>query len=183
MAFNIQEIRSQLLFDGARPSHFQVTIQNPVNNTGDLKTPFMCRASNIPPSTINFINVSYFGRKIKVAGDRTFDEAWTVTIMNDEDFLIRNAMEDWMSSINSHEENLREFASASPLLYKSQAQVTQFSKTGIPIREYTFYGIFPTSLGNIQLDWETNDQIEVFDVEFAYDYWEVTGGVTGNSTA
>ena len=128
------------------------------------------------------IEVPYFGRKIKVAGDRTFAE-WTVTIINDEDFLIRNAMEQWSNSINSHAGNIREFGSASPLLYKSNAQITQFSKTGVPIREYTFNGMFPTEVSAIEMAWETTDAIEEFTVTFQYDFWEVSGGITGNSTA
>ena len=182
MAFNIQEIRSQLVLGGARASLFQVQISNPANGAGDIKVPFMVKAAQIPASTTGVIEVPYFGRKIKVAGDRTFAE-WTVTIINDEDFLIRNAMEQWSNSINSHAGNIREFGSASPLLYKSNAQITQFSKTGVPIREYTFNGMFPTEVSAIDMAWETTDAIEEFTVTFQYDFWEVSGGVTGNSTA
>ena len=182
MAFNIQEIRSQLVLGGARASLFQVQIANPANGAGDIKVPFMVKAAAIPASTLGSIEVPYFGRKIKVAGDRTFAE-WTVTIINDEDFLIRNAMEQWMNSINSHAGNIREFGSASPLLYKSNAQITQFSKTGVPIREYTFNGMFPTEVSAIEMAWETTDAIEEFTVTFQYDFREVSGGVTGNSTA
>lgn len=182
MAFNIQEIRSQLALGGARNSLFQVQIANPANGAGDVKVPFMVKAAQIPASTLGMIEVPYFGRKIKIAGDRTFAE-WTVTVINDEDFLIRNAMEQWMNSINSHAGNIREFGSASPLLYKSNAQITQFSKTGVPIREYTFNGMFPTEVSTIEMAWETTDAIEEFTVTFQYDFWEVSGGVTGNSTA
>jgi hypothetical protein len=182
MAFNIQEIRSQLALGGARASLFQVQIANPANGAGDVKVPFMVKAAQIPASTLGMIEVPYFGRKIKIAGDRTFAE-WTVTVINDEDFLIRNAMEQWMNSINSHAGNIREFGSASPLLYKSNAQITQFSKTGVPIREYTFNGMFPTEVSAIEMAWETTDAIEEFTVTFQYDFWEVSGGVTGNSTA
>jgi len=182
MAFNIQEIRSQLALGGARASLFQVQIANPANGAGDIKVPFMVKAAQIPASTLGMIEVPYFGRKIKIAGDRTFAE-WTVTVINDEDFLIRNAMEQWMNTINSHAGNIREFGSASPLLYKSNAQITQFSKTGVPIREYTFNGMFPTEVSTIEMAWETTDAIEEFTVTFQYDFWEVSGGVTGNSTA
>lgn len=182
MAFNIQEIRSQLALGGARNSLFQVQIANPANGAGDIKVPFMVKAAQIPAATLGVVEVPYFGRKIKIAGDRTFAE-WTVTIINDEDFLIRNAMEQWMHTINSHADNIREFGSASPLLYKSNAQITQFSKTGVPIREYTFNGMFPTEVSTIDMAWETTDAIEEFTVTFQYDFWEVSGGVTGNSTA
>ena len=153
MAFNVNEIRSQLTLGGARNSLFQVQFQNPANGAGDLKVPFMVRTAQIPSSDLGIIEVPYFGRKIKLAGDRTFAD-WTVTVINDEDFLIRNAMEEWSNQINSMQGNLRGFGAASPLLYKSTAEVTEFSKTGAPIRTYKFNGIFPTEISPIEMSWE-----------------------------
>jgi len=180
MAFNVNEIRSQLTLGGARPTLFQVTIQNPANSVGDLKTPFMVQAAQIPAATLGTIEVGYFGSKVKLAGDRNFD-VWTVTIMNDEDFLVRNAMEQWSNTINSFQGNLRGFGASSPLLYKSQAQVIQYSKTGVPIRTYNFDGIYPVEVSPIELDWNSQDTIELFTVTFQYDYWEVSAGITGNA--
>jgi hypothetical protein len=179
MAFNINEMRSQLAGGGAKGSLFQVQITNPVSGAGDLKTPFMVQASQIPESTLGTIEVPYFGRKIKLAGDRTFAQ-WTVTVINDEDFLIRNAMEAWSAAINSHQGNLRGFPNASPLNYKSQAQVVQYSKTGEILRTYQFNGIYPQSVASIPVDWNTTDDIERFDVTFDFDWWEVVGGTTGD---
>ena len=174
MAFNINEIRSQLVLGGARSALFQVRINNPANGAGDLKSPFMIKASQLPASAIGFVEVPYFGRKFKIAGNRQF-APWNVTVINDEDFLIRNAMEEWMNAINSHVENLREFAADGPSDYKTDATVTQFSKTGAPIREYKFVGIFPTDLAEIPVSWESIDEIQQFDITFQYDYWTVSG--------
>ena len=179
MAFNINEIKSQLALGGTRPSLFQVTLTNPVNAAADLHFPFMCRAAQMPASTLGMIEVPYFGRKIKIAGDRTFAE-WTVTLINDEDMIIRNAMEEWSNNINSHLGNLRSFGTASPTLYKANATVTHFGKTGLPLRSYTFNGLFPTEVSPIDLDWNTTDTLEEFTVTFQYDHWEVAG-ITGNA--
>lgn len=180
MAFNINEIKSQIVLDGARPALFQVTLQNPANAAADIKMPFMCEATALPQAEVGQIPLSYFGRQIKLAGDRTFAD-WQITVINDEDFLIRNAMEQWSNQINTLQGNVRTFGGASPSLYKSQAQVTQFSKTGVPIRTYQFNGIWPTVISDIPVAWETQNQIERFTVTFAVDYWEVSGGVTGNA--
>lgn len=180
MAFNVNEIKSQLILGGARPSLFQVTIQNPANSVADVRVPFMVRATSIPPADLGVMEVPYFGRRIKLAGDRKYG-AWQVTVMNDEDFLIRNAMEEWSNRIQSFEGNVRAFGSASPLLYKATAQVVQFSKTGVPIRTYQFNGIFPQEISGMGLDWAEQDRIEEFNITFAYDFWEVSGGITGNA--
>lgn len=172
MAFNINEMRSQLVYGGARQNLFQVRINNPANASGDLKTPFMVQAAQIPESQLGVIPVFYFGRQMKLAGDRTFGD-WTVTVINDEDFLIRNAMEEWSNRINRLERNVRDINR-----YKSNATVIQYAKDGTKIREYKFNGIFPSIISPIDLDWASTDQIESFQVTFSYDYWTVSGGTT-----
>jgi len=181
MAFNINEFQGAMKLGGARNSLFQVTISNPVSGIADAVFPFMCRTASLPSSTVAKIPVKYFGRDVNFAGNRTFDD-WQVTILNDEDFLIRHAIEQWSNSINSMKTNLRDFESSSPVLYKADAQVTQFSKTGVPVRVYNMVGMFPILVSEIALDWSNADTIEEFTVTFAYDYWQVTGGVTGTIT-
>jgi len=180
MAFSINDIRAQLALGGARPSLFQVTITNPINPAADLKVPFLVEAAAIPPSNLGLIEVPYFGRRIKIAGERTF-EPWTVTVINDEDFLIRNAMEQWSNSINSLEGNITTLGSGAPALYKSQATVTQFGKAGELLRIYQFNGLFPQAISEMALNWADGDAIERFTVTFQYDNYEVVGGSTGNA--
>jgi hypothetical protein len=178
MAFNINEMRAGLALGGARPTLFRVELTNPVNNVSDSIAPFLIRATTLPSSTINPIEIPYFGRKIKIAGDRTFD-TWAVTVMNDEDFRIRHTMEQWHNQINSLQTNLNLNADSSPSNYKSTALVTQYGKDGAELRRYKFNGIFPTEISTIDLDWDSTDQIENFSVTFAYDWFEIDGGNTG----
>lgn len=181
MAFNITGFQGQLALGGARPNLFQVTIDNPVDRGAFIKTSFMVKAAQIPAATLGVAPVQYFGREVKLAGNRTFED-WTVTILNDEDFLVRDGMERWSNAINGLETNLRSVSLATTAQYKTNATVTQFSKTGLPIRSYNFVGIFPTSITAIDLDWGTNDTIEEFQVTFAYDYWQAGEGVVGQVT-
>jgi len=180
MPFNITEFQSALFGGGARPSLFQVTIQNPVAPISNLKTPFMVQSAQIPESTLNVIPVNYFGRQVKMAGNRTFAD-WTVSIINDEDFLIRDGMERWSNAINGLRTNLRTARFATTAQYKTNAVVTQYSKIGIALRNYNFIGLFPASVSPIQLDWGQDD-VERFDVTFSYDYWEAGEGIVGQVT-
>ena len=175
MAFNIQDIKSQLTGGGARQNLFQVRITNPANGSADIKVPFMVQASSIPAAGLGTITIPYFGRQIKLAGDRQYGP-WEVQVINDEDFKIRNAMEEWSNKINRFQGNIRELAN-----YKSQAQVIQYGKDGRILREYEFVGIWPNQVAEIGLNWADNDTIETFGVSFEYDYWRVSGGTTGNS--
>ena len=170
MAFNINQFKSELVGGGARPTLFQCQITNPISPAADIKVPFMVTSAGIPESTVGQYIVPYFGRQVKYAGDRTFAD-WTVQIINDEDFAIRNAMEEWMNFINSHDSNSRGL----PQQYKSTGQITQFSKDGSPLRTYVFEGMFPIQVEGIQMDWSATDTIEQFSVTFQYDLWRVEG--------
>lgn len=180
MAFNINEMRSQLTGGGAKSALFRVQIQNPVLGAADAIAPFMIKAASLPASTLGSYEVGYFGRKIKYAGDRTF-EPWDVTVINDENFAVRNSMEAWMNAINSHETNLRLFGTSSASEYKTQAQITQYSKTGDVLRVYNFNGLFPTLVTPIEMNWDNTDAIEEFNVTFQYDWWNIAGGITGDA--
>ena len=174
MAFNIEAFKNQgLQFGGARSSLFAATIVNPFAEVANAKIPFQCTSAEIPASTLANLVVPYFGREVKVAGNRTYAD-WTPTIINDEDFVVRNAMETWIHRINSPVSNLRDVSATLQSGYKTTATVTQFSKVGAPLREYKFIGIFPTDVSSIAVDWST-DAIENFTVTFAYDYWTVSG--------
>jgi hypothetical protein len=92
--------------------------------------------------------------------------------INDEDFNVRNAFEQWMDALNSHSLNVRNPAAYNQLLYTTEAKVTQFSKSGAPLKTYKFVGLFPTDVSPIELDWGSNDAIEEFGVTLAYQFWE-----------
>ena len=93
---------------------------------------------------------------------------------------IRNAMEQWSNAINSAQGNVTTAGGTAPSLYKSNAQVTQYSKDGSILRVYNFVGIYPTEIAAIDLAWDS-EAIQEFGVTFQYDYWEVVGGTTGDA--
>lgn len=177
MAFNINTFRSSLSGDGARPTLFEVLINFPSTIAGAYpieQSAFQCKASNLPASTIGMIEVPYFGRKIKVAGDRTFDD-WTCTFINDENFNIRNALEYWsnaMDQLSTNNQRKRiNGADQNPYSYVANITINQYGKQGEIVKEYTLVNAFPTSVGQIDVSWENNDQIEEFDVQWTYDYF------------
>lgn len=182
MAFNVNQFRTQLQGDGARPNLFEVELSFPSYVQGRAvaaaKSTFMVKTAALPGSTLGMVTVPYFGREVKVAGNRTFAD-WSVTILNDEDFVIRNAMESWVRGINENVTNLRQAVARTSQQYGVDAVVTQFSKTGQRLKRYRFVGMFPTDISQIDLDWGSNDTIEEYTVNFAYQYWEsVDRGVT-----
>lgn len=174
MPFNISTFKENgLVYGGARPSLFNVFLSVPTGIGIDLvsvdKFRFVCRTAELPESTVGSIDIPYFGRRIKVAGERNF-ASWGVTVMNDEDFSVRAMFEAWSNAINRMVANVRDPA-LSAEQYKVDMEVFQYGKDGSTIRSYKLIGAFPTQIGAISLGWETQNAIEEFSVNFEYDYW------------
>ena len=195
MAFAVTEFKSNLKHGGARPSLFRVEFDYPSGITTRPNPPdqasFLVKTATIPASTVGSFDVFYHGKAIHVAGDRTFD-TWDTTIINDEDFGIRNTLESWMAAISDHSLNTRDksvFATSGDQAegdsakYKSTLQVQQLSKAGEDLRTYIFKGAWPSTLSAINLDWSTASEIEEFTCTWVYDSWSVAGNPASSSTS
>ena len=149
--------------DFARPNLFEVEI--PVLGKDFA---FKCKASTMPPANVEKIPVGYQNRKINVAGDRTYDD-WNVTIYNDSKHLTRQAILDWQNLAHGMAD---EITGATPADYKQTAIVRQFDRDGQTVtKEYTVTGLWPTVVGEIALDWDSNNEIQTFETTFALDWW------------
>jgi hypothetical protein len=183
---NLHNFKNTLRGGGARPNLFECSIPSfPAgisqgaqlwNATAQRDFRFLCKAAQLPASTVAEVPVPFRGRILKVAGDRTF-EPWTVTIINDEAFNLRSAFEGWMNSINdlSHATGV-----TNPASYMTNAFVVQLgrgkareakthpknNKQQQVLRSYKFTGIFPTEVGAIDLSYDSTDTIEEFTVTF-----------------
>ena len=190
---SISDFKGQLVGGGARPNLFEVQLANipgVTNWQGDTATSFtyLCKAAALPASTIANIDVPFRGRIFKVAGDRTI-ETWSVTVINDESFKLRNAFEEWMQLIAKLDNNL---GATLPESYMTDASVYQLGRGSSAssqdssgnensvLKEYKMQGIFPTSLAAIDLSYDTGDTIEEFTVEFQVQSFQpVSGGPNG----
>ena len=180
MSHSIEKIKSTLKGGGARPNLFQVNLTSFPGGADYDSDEFsiLCKAAQLPASNIASIDVPFRGRIFKVAGDRTFD-TWTVTVINDNDFKIRTAMEAWMQFTGQYADGS---GATDPASYQVNADVIQFARqatalqkvdtTGLAnAKQYRFYGIFPTNISAIDLSYDTGDTIEEFTVEIQVQYW------------
>jgi len=202
----ITNFKSRMQGGGARPNLFEVDIPAFPTAATDSEFParwqnqeqetfrFLCKSAALPASNIAPIDVPFRGRILKLAGDRTFD-TWTVTIINDEDFLIRTQFEAWMNAISKLD---NASGATNPSSYMTDAYVYQLgrgynagrfsttsdetdqangsgNKPSPQLKTYRFYDIFPTNVSQIDLSYDTGDTIEEFTVEFQVQYWELPG--------
>jgi hypothetical protein len=174
--------------NGVRANLFEVSFAFPsgASQSGDQTlASYMCKAAALPASNLGVIEVPYRGRTVKIAGDRTFD-TWTATFINDRDFKLRAAFEKWMQGINYHEKNTADYYSAGTTgttSYTTDLIVKQLARegqSGVQLATYKLIGCFPTNISQIDLAYDSNDQIEDFTVEFQLQYW--TRGSADNET-
>ena len=188
---SIEEFKAVLQGGGVRPTMFQVEMAFPdavvVDPTqSDNEGTYLIKAAQLPAANIGFVEVPFRGRKLKVSGDRTFDD-WTVTITNDVSFGLRKGMEKWSELI----QNMNFALGANELNdYFATATVRQLDRDGNQLRAYKFEGIWPTEVAAIGLDFDSTDQVEEFDVTFKVQYWAaidigdpISSGVPINPTA
>ena len=182
---SIEDFKAVLQGGGVRPTMFEVELTFPdsVVQDSNLMTrdgTFLIKAAGLPASSIGEIPVPFRGRKLKVSGDRVFED-WSITVINDVSFGLRNAMEEWSEKIQHHNHAL----GATELSeYFSSAIVRQLDRDGSQLRAYRFEGIWPKAIDQIDLDFESTDTVEQYGVTFAVQYWAATktGDPTVSST-
>ena len=167
----IEDFKSKLTGGGARPNLFRVTLAWPNSSSLDHeRASFLIKGAALPASIIGTIEVPFRGRKLKIAGDRTF-ESWTITVINDNNMVIRTAFENWMNLINAHSANVSAYVGNQSLGYMAQMQVQQLDRAENVLKEYTFIDAYPINIQAIELSYDTTDAIEEFTVEMNYQYW------------
>jgi hypothetical protein len=184
----LEQFKGRMLGGGARPNLFECELNFPAislpdGSTADTlsdSTRFLIKAAALPASNLGIIDVPFRGRNLKIAGDRTFDP-WTITVINDIDFNIRTSFERWMNIINKHEDNA---GLINPFDYQQDALVKQLGRAGlngnVPVsdptlpvlKQYKFYGVFPTAVSDITLSYDSSDTIEEFTVDLQVQWWD-----------
>ena len=183
----ISQFKSALIGGGARPNLFEVELTTlPAGIGWDADSfRYMCKAAQLPAQNVANIDVPFRGRIFKVAGDRTID-TWTVTVINDEGFILRNAFEEWAELIAKLDTNL---GATDPSAYMTNAKVFQLGRgsttsskssegsSNAVLKEYEFIDIWPSNVAAIDLSYDSSDAIEEFTVEFqVQSFRPVSGG-------
>jgi hypothetical protein len=168
---NIADFKAQMIGGGARPNQFRVELSFPsyvnLGIVAGQRAQFLCKSAQLPGSSIENIQVLYKGRPVNFAGERTF-QPWTISIYNDTTFGIRNAFEQWQAGIQSY--NTTD-GKVNPRDYQVDMSVHQLDRSGAVIKSYKFIDAFPTTIGPIALDYDQQNAIEQFDVEFQYNFF------------
>jgi hypothetical protein len=168
---NISDFKAQLTGGGARANQFRVELAFPSYVAAGVlvgqQAQFLCKGAQLPASTVENIPLNYRGRVVNVAGERTFTP-WTVTILNDTNFAIRNAMEQWSNGVQNYSSTN---GRTNPREYQVDLRVHQLDRGGAIVKTYRFIDAYPISIGAIELSFDTTNAVEEYTVEFQYNYW------------
>lgn len=194
----IDKFKTKLVGGGARSNLFEVSFGDTPGGTNESLFSnlgvssfteadlMLIKAAGLPASTIAEIPVPFRGRTLKVAGDRTFD-VWTITVINDTDFKWRSFFERWMNYIVKVSDGS---GSINPSDYQINMNVTQLSRApGVApnqrntnaidvLRTYIIHGVFPTSVSQIDLSYNNENEIEEFTVDLQVQWWEAKVGTS-----
>tara|TARA_R100000908_G_scaffold38465_1_gene17766 strand:+ start:3033 stop:3608 length:576 start_codon:yes stop_codon:yes gene_type:complete len=176
--FNVERFKSALTNGGLRPNQFAVQLSFPTY-VGDAatavqKSPFLVNIAELPGQIINPAIVLYRGREVKFAGDRVY-APWTITVLNDSQMSVRNAMEQWM---NGMEDLQTKIGRLNPAEYQRNVDIFQLDRNGNVLKSYTLLDAFPVDISPVALDFGANDQISTFTVTWQYQSFATSGGGT-----
>jgi hypothetical protein len=191
MAFaSIQQLKTALN-RGARANLFEIEIAFPTNlisttepggiSATDLpsditgRTKIMCKAAAVPGFTVGTIEVPFrAGRRIKIPGDRTFAD-WTVTIINDENQVLRRAFNAWVNAISRG--NYDSQSKSTVQDYYQDIKCVHLKGDNTISRQYQLNDAFPTDVSAVDLSFDSTDTLSEFTVNFQYHYLKA-----GNAT-
>lgn len=171
---DISGFRASIANGLLRPNQFRIELNFPsfVQNgtAASFLGQFHCKAGSLPASTVAPVPVYYQGRAINVAGEREF-QPWSIRVYN-ENFQVRDALVRWSHGINNINNNT---GIVQPAQYQTDLFVKQLTRNGDVVKTVKLVDAMPMNIGELQLDFEANNTVQVFDVTFFYNYFEETG--------
>ena len=177
--FNVSKLKGALAKGGARPSLFEFTVTGLPTGVALGSIKYFCQVSALPPLTVTPIEKMYFGRTVKIPGDIVFGDL-TTTIYQTEDGDERFNLESWMDKINGHVSNKSSLETSTANFmgkYSGTGTLFQYAKDGeTTLSEVEFVDMWPQTVSEIALSYDTASDIEQFDVTWAYNHYEVQIG-------
>ena len=124
-----------------------------------------CQSAEIPKASVKTQKISYRGRPIVLKGQLSFDESFKITVQEQGHFQIRKELQKWIDIVDNLEGT-------------SQSQYTieevylfHLDTYGKPTLKTTFYDVFLTELGAIQLSDKGAEAI-TYDCTFSFSTYE-----------
>lgn len=155
----------------SKASKFRVEMSGvPLAVVNNQKLSFHCQATTVPSMTTGVIEQSYQGRKVKLKGDRTYEE-WTFTIIIDNTWELYNQLFNWNKI-----DNTATGAPAQTLAYSdtiADARILALNENNEVTNTWELKGCWPSSIGNVEYAWDSNDTIQTCAITLQFNSFDI----------
>ena len=177
MAQNISDFYSSVQQkDFARQFQFRL-VQLANTNLGE-DTLIYVETATLPGRSITNVQVPFMGLQFNVPGTATYpgSESYAVTFRCDQDYNIRAALEN--ATFNTFDDGT---STGDFNIARNSSVITMnlLNKAGGTVRQYTLYGAYVVSVGDLSYNLGDSGTIQTVPTTLAYQYWRVT--TTGSS--
>ena len=177
MAQNISDFyRSVQQKDFARQFQFRL-VQLANTNFGE-DTLIYVETATLPGRSITNVQVPFMGLQFNIPGTATYpgSESYAVTFRCDQDYNIRAALEN--ATFNTFDDGT---STGDFNIARNSSVITMnlLNKSGSTVRQYTLYGAYVVSVGDLSYNLGDSGTIQTVPTTLAYQYWRVT--TTGSS--
>lgn len=159
--------------DFARQFQFRV-VQLGNTNFGEDSFVYL-ETGSLPGRAINNIQVPFMGLNFNVPGTASYpgSDGWSIQFRCDQNYDIRATLEN--ATFNTFDDGTSGGDYNIPR-NSSNIILNLIGKGGTDnvVRQYTLYGAYVVSLGDVSFNLADNGTIQVIPVTMAYQYWRVT---------
>ena len=178
---NVNQFQNQVsgYMDYGRTNLFQVSIPGSWGDAYNLseydgnEIRFMAKGASLPGKSLGTIDVKRFGAIYKIANDAIVD-TFPMTVMCSGDMRERKFFDAWISGIHGQDATMTSGADLFRMKYyddyTSIVIIESFGRDGSVEYSAVLQEAYPTSLGAVDLSWDTGD-IATFTVNFTYRNW------------
>ena len=168
--FHVDHLK-QTFNDFARTNLYRIKFNLPVmGKDGMERTEVLAKAVNFPTFEISRMDIKRMGEKISLPASQNYSDL-QFTLLCDDAYGQRNFLHDWLTTLvyASNQNVIRN----PDFIIKSSITVYQLDNKLEPVFGAEFTHVFPTSIGEIQMSYESVDMITEFQVSFAYSQYVI----------
>lgn len=174
MAFyTVNDLKGALKGNGAMSNKYSIIFGVP---SGDPSlalgpdAPILCMATSFPGKSIGDLEAWIQGRKLILPGDTSYgNNEWTLTFYQNADHELRKMFLAWMDKIDNFITNSH---TCDPSSLMIEADIAQLACESAIAAKYKFYNMYPSAIGEIELNSESAGSVQKFSVTMKYSHWD-----------
>lgn len=182
MAFNINSFKDSIPDGLAREAHFEMQISLPAIVKGDARQlSLLCSSATLPSRSADVVQIRRGGQGLQ----SPYVTGLSYTPLNvsfycDVESNTIRILQQWMDSYMSLKTG-NMYAMQYKENYNTDIKLLQYDSKGKTIAEYTFYGAFPSNLGQVNFSWAAQNSLVIVPATFSYTFYKIDDTRSGTN--